>query len=390
MRHAVRHSLRLSSWVLALSLSPALVAVEKPTWPQKMQELSKTITELLPDITRSNAPTDTEKKRLEKNAKKLARLAHTIKMPAESKEGVVRPDTDPTLTFVSGLFAADAKLAYNAIHIGNYDYGKSTLRTLTSYCVACHTRTDKGPQFPKLDVKMDGLAPIEKGRVLAATRQFDAALAEFEKIIADPKTADSNPFGWGTAMRHALTIAIRVKKDPAVANAVLAKAKSLPRVPPLFAAYLPSWQASIDEWKSEKKAGSSEEDLYSLAKKLSARAVAEQTYPFDHRLDVLYLRISETAHDLLGQYPKSPHAPEALLMIGNAYGLLSDRFLSPLPEMYYAACVRLVPHSDMAEQCFQRYEETVHFGYSGSAGTMLPADTSETLEQLRKLGQKAP
>ena len=74
-------------------------------------------------------------------------------------------------------------------------------------------------------------------------------------------------------------------------------------------------------------------------------------------------------HELLSLAPNGKHASEAMLIAGNAYRLLGEPLVTLLPEMYFEACVRNSPHTSLARQCFERFEESVYFGYSGGGGT---------------------
>jgi hypothetical protein len=107
----------------------------------------------------------------------------------------------------------------------------------------------------------------------------------------------------------------------------------------------------------------------------------------DHSADVLYLRVSLAAHELLSRFGEGKHTSETLLLLGNAYDLLDDYLMSPLPEMYYETCIRRSPHSAVAEQCYQRYEAGVYFGYTGSSGTSIPEDIASVMNELKELAR---
>ncbi|MEZ4750491.1 MAG: hypothetical protein R3B54_07630 [Bdellovibrionota bacterium] len=98
-------------------------------------------------------------------------------------------DADPSIGMLSVIFEDEAKHAQIALNQGHLEYARAMLLSLSSYCISCHTRTDFGPKFPvlKLDAKTDSLTTGEKADLFSATRQFDRALTEYEKIILDPK-----------------------------------------------------------------------------------------------------------------------------------------------------------------------------------------------------------
>jgi hypothetical protein len=54
-------------------------------------------------------------------------------------------------------------------------------------------------------------------------------------------------------------------------------------------------------------------------------------------------------------------------------------------ELYYEACVRELPHSSLAKRCYERYEQSVYVGYTGSGGTNIPDELQVILSELKKL-----
>lgn len=367
---------------------PADKSAAKPSWSQKMQELSQAMSDLLPELT-SQKPTTNPKTiaKIKAATAKLQGLAHSINL-TDGKPSPTPPDDDPSIAFLSALFERELKHANSSLNSGNLEYAKGSLRVITNYCIACHTRTDQGPNFPAFPMPSNTakLPKFEKAQLYAATRQFDRAAKEFESVISDPSFAKKNQLDWGRAVRQAFTIAVRVKRDPDLAMDIVNKVEKLRPIPPLFKEYVPAWKQSIQQWKEEKtKDFATEAEMYAEAQRLLAAATKLQKYPLDHSADILFLRISLISHAILGKYPKGAHASEAFFFAGQAYDLLDDHLVSPLPEMYYEACIRNTPHTDVASQCYKRYEANVNFGYTGSGGTSIPEDLKELLTELKGL-----
>lgn len=360
---------------------------ELKKWNKKMQGLGDTFAELLPDLADSSPLDAKTRARLEKGSKKLATLAHSITMV----KGALPPDADPTLPFVAARFDKEVKRASHAIQNGNYEYGKALLRNISGYCITCHTRNEQGPEFPKFEVnpKTANLSPVQRAEMFSALRQFDSSLEIYEKMVADKELAAQDQFTWGKALRRGLNLAVRVKKDPDRALALVNTALALPQTPGFFARYLPIWKKSVTEWKSEaNKKFETEEALFEEAQRLSADGRALQEFSLDSSGDVLYLRSSATAHELLGRFPKGKRTADALLLEGKAYDLLEERMNAPLANFYYEACIRHSPHTTVAQQCFERFESNLLFGYSGSAGTFIPKDLKDLSDELSKLASK--
>ncbi len=362
---------------------------DKPQqWSEKMQKLSATLSEIMPELVSTRPPDKKTLKKLREGSATITQLAHQIKVSAGKNP--LPADADPSLSILSALFEREAKNAAHALQTGNVEYGKGSLRLVTSYCISCHTRTDQGPQFPAipLNAQTAKLNRMERAQLFAATRQFDRALQEFEDVISDRQLAQKRQIEWGRAVRNAFTITVRVQQNPDRALKVVQRVEGLPQVPTLFKEFVATWKKSITDWKKEgKKTFDSEEALFTEAKRLGKEAESVQKYPMDHSADILYLRLSLVAHELLGRYPEGKRLSETLLLLGNAYDLLDDHLISPLPEMYYETCIRRTPHSRVAEQCYQRYEANVYFGYTGSGGTSIPEDVAQVMKELKDLSK---
>ncbi len=370
--------------IVILLASHSAFAKLRP-WNEKMQEIGKTFSALLPEVVGSEPLSPESKKLLESGTKQLSELAHTIK---PGKDSVLPPEADPTIRFVSGLFEREAKSAYQATLKGEYGYARTVVSRMAGYCIACHTRHNQGPDFPTIEMtpKVEALSPMARGELLTALRQFDQALAEYEKVAANGSIAEKRPWDWAKAVRYGVSLAVRVKEDPDKAASILNTALALPNFPQFFKQDAASWKQSIEQWKKDKaKTLKTEEALYREAVRLTDSAKAKQEYLKDHSQDIAYLRATALLHRQLAQFPTGKRSGEALLLAGNAYSVLESAVVYPLPEFYYEACVRQSPQTALAEKCFHRLEQEIYLGYSGSGGTFIPDDIKATMNELRGL-----
>ncbi|MEO7161995.1 MAG: hypothetical protein ABI041_03665 [Bdellovibrionia bacterium] len=359
-------------------------AAAAPQWTEKMQGLYSTLSDILTDISGDERFNDPKNKgRIEAHAKKLASLAHELE-----KKGMVSPDHDPTVEILSGLFAEEAQYAYEELKRGNRSYARAKLRSISGYCVACHTRNSSGPQFPKLPSKLGAsdLTGVERGEYYAATRQFDLAQEEFNKVIVDLPHSQSHPMEWERGVQQSLSIAVRVKKDPARALKIVEQVLSNAGAPYFYKQNALKWKKSIEDWQSEgKQKSATEEGLYSEAVRLISEAHKLQRYPMDRSADILYLRATAVLHELLQLSPSGKRSGEAFLMAGLSYEVLRPLNLEELHDFYFEACIKKTPHTSLAELCYERYEESVYFGYTGSSGTALPKDVKDRLSKYEAM-----
>lgn len=372
-------------WILAVSFW-TVTGHAKPAWTGNMQELGKTLSQMIPELAESRPVTPATKRTLERGTRKLSRLVHIVGKTTSP------PEADPTLAMVARLFERDLADAEAALKAGRVESARTELRQIAGYCIACHSRLDAGPSFPTLSLtpELESLTRLQRGELLAAIRQFDAALVEFEAIAGDALFAKRQPLEWSRAVRHGVMIAVRVKKSPDRAAKLVDLVSAVPARSGFSADVIPAWKKSLAEWKAEPpRTVNTEEGLYLEAVRLAEAGRALQKNPLDHVGDVYFLRSTATVHELLNRYPTGARAAEALLLAGTAYDLLDDRFLSPLSDMYYEACIRRAPHTDISARCYSHYETNVLFGYARATGAQVTDEMEKRMLELRDLAEKA-
>ncbi len=294
------------------------------------------------------------------------------------------------LPLVARLFAKEVDHAQQSLKYGHRAYARNSIRSLTNYCIACHTRNASGPEFKGLDLNpaLSSLKPLEKGNYLASIRSFDRSIEEYEKILSQ---ANTNSFEVERAARAALAIAVRVKRDPDKTMSLVERIISLPNSPYFLKEQATQWKQTIGQWKHESKRDlTTEEELYNEARRLITDARTMQKYPLDRSADVLYLRASGVLHDLLSKYSKGKHTADAFYLTGLSYEVLQSTGIWDLHEFYFLACINQAPHSDTSRRCFKHYQESVYAGYTGSSGTFLPGETQKKLAELEDMSNPAP
>lgn len=377
----------LSPWALTSErVGTPPKATLSPKWSIKMQELYQTLGSLLTDVTSDRRFSDLKNKsRIETQAKKLSRLAHDL-----TKKSMVSPDSDPTIQIIGGMLARQTQRAATELKRGNRAYARGILRSVPSYCIACHTRNSSGPQFAQLPLEpsADSLLPIERGEFFAATRQFDRAQQEFKKVILNSRTAGTEFFDWERAVTQSLAIAVRVKRDPTEALDIVDAVIKTDKAPTFIRQDAQTWKTSLQEWKKEgTRLAETSEGLHMEAIRLLVRGHEIQKYPMDRTADIFYLRASSVIHDLLQTKSDANQSAEAFHLAGVAYEVLSPRSLEDLHEIYYEACIRRAPHTPTAELCLKRYEGSIYNGYTGSGGTHIPKEIYIHINELRLLAQ---
>jgi mono/diheme cytochrome c family protein len=382
--------IRMMTFLLLAASAGSLVSepgfAQPPSaWTKRMRELYATLSDIIVDTSseqRFDLPAN--QKRIRDNARKLAKLAHEVAQKDPSA-----PDRDPSVQMIGSMFAEDAKRAADSLNWGNRRYARDLLRNTTTYCIACHTRNGSGPSFDSLPMSAStkDLTPSERASFFAATRQYDRALSELRAYISSASAP--LPAYWTQAVRDALAIAVRVKRDPAMALEVVDQVLANKNTPFYFRRDASAWRKSIESWKKESIPAQpqSSELLLAEAVRLVGTAREAQRYPADRDGDIEYLRATAVVHELLQRGEKNPSTEQAYLVAGVCYDVLRPFNLNELQDAYFEMCIRQSPRTPLSETCYHRLEQTVYEGFTGSAGMDLPEDVRARLSRFEAMAK---
>ncbi len=128
-----------------------------------------------------------------------------------------------------------------------------------------------------------------------------------------------------------------------------------------------------------------------LYKKKMERLIAdaqkrEGNIDFDSPL-INYLRATAIGHEYFTRIKRDKVFPEMLYDMGMAYESLQDLGYWTLHEDYYTQCIKERPHSELADRCYNRLEQSIYLGYTGSAGTHIPPDINTQLRSLKEMAK---
>jgi tetratricopeptide (TPR) repeat protein len=281
---------------------------------------------------------------------------------------------EPGIAAIASLFQRYAASTRQALNAGDVEAVGHRVRTMASLCFACHSREVAPRDFADAEKRFQSLSlsRLEQARVLAATRQFDQALAAYAQVL------DMAPTGldFARALEDSLTILIRVKDDAPATRALLEKVLKRPGLPPVTRTALTTWLADVRAWEKERfvAARASSDALLKRAE-----ALAKQDG------DVAILRAAAYASHALSMSPKHPRRGEALWVLGVSAGRVQSPLLWDLDLLYLEACIREFPRTPLARRCADRLTERVVLGFTGSAGTNIPPDEQARLDELRGL-----
>ncbi|MDZ4660692.1 MAG: hypothetical protein SGJ18_03645 [Pseudomonadota bacterium] len=386
----VKLTLALASMLFAVhcSTSKKNEIVGQSEWSEKMQELSQVISELFPFIlSKEEFQNEKNFSEIEKNVKKLSELAHNV----NAKSIKESPDADPAVQFLAKGFDAEIAKAYDALHTGHREYSRQVLAVATNHCINCHSRSGAGPQSKTLNLNFDyvKLNPFVRAEIYAATRQFTKAIDEYRALLKEKEFVVQYPFEVERALKKALAIYIRVLNDPDNAKKFIADFLALPDLPHFLKRQAKVWAKDLDNLSRD---GSRKLVMRGAYKKTMDRLIAdaqrrESNIEFDSPL-VNYLRATALGHEYFTRIKKDQVFPEMLFNMGMCYESLQDLGYWTLHEDYYTRCIQERPHSEIADRCYNRLEQSIYLGYTGSAGTRIPPDVRAQLVKLKDMARQ--
>ncbi|QQR79929.1 MAG: hypothetical protein IPJ69_11375 [Deltaproteobacteria bacterium] len=315
----------------------------------------------------------------------LAGIADVLPQMMEDKPGMM---------IIGKVYADYLNDIQRGFKNGPTPYVRNKIRTATSFCFECHSTlaTTKNYKSAEKKVQNWNLTPHQLADFYAATRQFDKAMKSYEFVLMASSSENlegEDVSDVARALKNALSLAIRVKRDPDQALKLLSLVSSREDLPAFFAAQIKQWKKDVLELKKEKKLSETADAKVWLdrALYLIARGKKMQTYEADHVADITYLHAINYIHEALKRENNSELRSQAYAMLGTAYAVLEDPLLWTLDTVYFEACVREVPHTALARQCFDHYAQEMYFGFSGSAGLELPPEDAAKLKELQNLAE---
>jgi hypothetical protein len=304
------------------------------------------------------------------------------------------PDADPSIPIVASLFADETDRLAHAVAQGPSPHARALVRAVTSSCIGCHTRSDRMPELvppsSTTTIDLSALGRTDRADLLIATHRFADARVELDALLANDRLAHDDAAGWERAVTHALLLEVRTQRSPDGALALVERVLNGPA--PLARVWddAEGWRRSLLAWKAEKHTWpGAPAEAFRDARRLIEEAEAVQRAPGERSADVLYLRATAELHDFLASNPRGPAAARAFSLLSVSYWRLGELDLWSLARLYDEACIREAPHTDLATECYERYDDLVRADEAGNGGRLSPA-SERRLKTFRDLAAIPP
>jgi|GEM_PF-3176351 len=319
-------------------------SVPQGGWINNMHRLSAAHLYLLPKSASYREFADPAQK--QEIAKQLRGMAETATAIANDPKA---PNADPMITFTAAAFAADMRQTYADFERGDVQLARFNLNRVGRYCISCHTRADRGIRDFEVgwSSEISGLSSPEKIDFYLANRRYHSAWAEAKAMASNSEAARRDPHGWIRAIKRTMAMIVRVNDSPAQAEELASLTLTNSGAPNHLRREAKSWLIDIREWRADKRRHPGR-DLFQVAVNL-----LEVKPSF-----IRSLRASGILHEIL-EDTNSPHYGEALFYSGIAASSLLEFNLGYLDQYYFEACISRSPHSELAEKCYARVEDSV-------------------------------
>lgn len=344
-------------------------------WSTSMQELSGELKDILPFIySEVEFRDEKNREKIQVGVLKLSKTSHNISPELGDK---VAGD-DPIIQHSLASLSKDIDLAYQTYNEGNFEFSNGLLKESLRHCFRCHTRANIGPEFKGLNMNFSGLriSPIEKAEVYVALRQYDSALQLLQGNITSGINFYEQPYVQERALERYLALMVRVKKDYLKSIQTLDQFLDKANLPFYLVENVKAWKKSLVFWQKRKMD-------YKAANQMLKRATQLQEDISFQAGMVEYLLATQILHSTLAEQKNPSDKAKVYSQLGSAYEALIDLGYWSLPEVYYEACVDMVPNTKLAQSCFRDFERNVVLGYSGSAGVFIPKEERDKIKKLR-------
>jgi len=225
----------------------------------------------------------------------------------------------------------------------------------------------------------------ERAQFEMATRQFEAAAASFESVLADPAVSPASLDLEGVPDTY-LELCLRVLNDPTRAERTLRRLLERDDLRTVMRWNVEAWVASLQRLP-EPVAGASP---VVEARSLVALAQDRSKFRDDREALVPLVAASGRLHRYLETHnERSPEVGEAYYLLGLIDASVGRSFWASQTEPLLETSIRIAPGAPYAVKALALLEEFVIAGYTGSAGTNVPPDELLRLEALGDLIEDA-
>jgi tetratricopeptide (TPR) repeat protein len=362
-------------------------------WKGRMHGMASSITCLLPFVASDKAFVDPKNKvKIDGCIDDLWKQTRNLNDVLQKHNGL-KPDlyqADPLLPIIADSFAQDIDMVKSLSDRANQKFAQHLLKTTLTYCTACHTRKEESSStrsFPVFGKVTDSLPLVDRMRYLSAIRNFKSALQEFRNVLGKNPKEQLSDSQFEQATGLALLIALNVENNDEIAMNLIDDVLKSKRGSAAFKLDLIQSKSTLNTVFKKVPPEASASAKLDAAKTLLKTATAATNGQRVNTPGIYYMRASSLLHAALEGQLEPAKKSEAYYNLGVCYDHLEPIGFWSMSEVYFEACLRKSPHTEIAQQCYSAYKDEISIGYSGAAGSPLPSNIQSNLKELEALSK---
>lgn len=377
----------LVSFVLFCSLSEAVFAesAEQKAKPLQTKELMgkllEQLTALKPYMISEDKFVDPKNyKTIEKHLKEFSELAkQTRHNPQLNSEN---------FKFSTEVLENHIVETERVFRVAKKSYARWMLNSTVGICMSCH---DQAPvqdrKFKEFKDHKMFASGFDQAEFLFATRVFDEAYQQYDKIIKNYPQNKYSSEQLDVALKRQMVYFSRIKQSPQLALGKLKEYQDNKKLPQYEQKNITNWIKQFKDWDKQTvldpKTSTDKQIVEFARKSLETSSSEEKIKPNEAQL-VTYLRVSGILYEFLRTHPQSKVTPEVLFWLSVCDRVINNSVFYSFADLYLRECIIKYPSDPIAKKCFKEYENETILGYTGSSGTQLPGEVKRDLEMLRK------
>jgi len=294
-------------------------------------------------------------------------------------------ELDPSFDYLKRSLAKDAAEALSRFEQGQYMGSRWMLNKLVENCVTCHSKLpaeqslDVGSAFMK-DAEVKSLDPLPRAELEIATRQFNVALASYEKVFADRNVSPQTISITG-AFESYMRLCVGVRREPQRAVRTFATFAVREDVPDNLRALIREWIRALGAVNLDVAPG----DGLTVGRRLINESVARIRFPKDRTRQVEFIWAATLLHRYLREANGGDEqVAEAYYLLGVAESYISRSFWISETDYLLELAIRKAPHTQVARDAYDFLEEYTLAGHAVTARDV-PEEVEKRLSELRAL-----
>ena len=307
-----------------------------------------------------------EKRTLKKIAKELTENSQKAKLSKMSHFS----EKDPAVKERFDDFLRTLKSADDSIY-DSPKQGIHLLRQSIMQCASCHSIGGKSTHFFKA-LNTDKIPLFDKGHFALALRDYQSASEIYKKIVLNSPTSTSR-YLLEDQIRYYLSASLLADIPKKEVINTLKKIKKPTKEKNFL--HLSEKISDIESFKPIK----SFEDAKKRQSLLNSKYRVPETKTYS------FVALKNYFHTQLPKLKDKKKKAQTYKALGDIYKDFNDISVYMAPIKNYEMCIKTLPHTQLAKNCFDNYVTNVVLGYSGSSGINIPKYEMKKVKNLKKL-----